>query len=196
MLMSQGDRAGKTLYLLYPGDHYASRDDCFIGTIVGTCLVVCLFDYSARLGGMINFVVPGTVGTNGLLYDDISRIGILNMEYLMGDMVKLGADRHNMKAKIFGAGYTENSRVGNISLPENNIRFVKEYFDFEKIRIEKMDIGGGFRRKLYFSPIDGTVYRKLLQNNNEYSEFVSLEKEYVQYEFINRERVGKIVLFD
>lgn len=196
MLMSQGDSTGKPLYLIYPGDHYASREDCFIGTVVGTCLVVCLYDYLARTGGMINFVVPGTIGTNGLLHDDISRIGIVNMEYLMGDMVKLGADRHHMKAKIFGAGYTENSRLGNISLPENNIRFVKEYFEFEKISVEKMDIGGSFRRKLYFFPKDGTVYRKVLGNNEENSEFVRLEKEYVQYEFLNRERVGKIVLFD
>lgn len=196
MLMSQGDRSGKTLYLLYPGDHYASRDDCFIGTIVGTCLVVCLFDYAARLGGMINFVVPGTIGTQGIVSDNISRIGVVNMEYLMADMVKLGADRHSMRAKIFGAGYTENSRLEGIFLPENNIRFVKEYFEFEKIPIEKMDIGGNLRRKLYFYPLDGTVYRKLLQNNGDYSEFVELEKEYVQYEFVNRERAGKIVLFD
>lgn len=196
MLMSQGDRTGKPLYLLYPGDHYASRDDCFIGTVAGSCLVVCLFDIIMRIGGMINFVVPGTVGTQGILHDDISRIGIVNMEYLMGDMVKLGGDRNRMVAKIFGAGYTENSRLGQVSLPENNIRFVKEYFELEKIKIEKLDIGGTFRRKLYFYPRDGTVYRKLLKNNDESSEFVSLEREYVNNEFINRNRVGKIVLFD
>ena len=196
MLMSQGGRIGKPLYLLYPGDHYASRDDSFIGTVAGTCLVVCLYDMSVRLGGMINFVVPGSIGTEGILHDDISRIGILNMEYLMGDMVKLGADRKNMVAKIFGAANTENARLGQVSLPESNIRFVKEYFALEKIRIDKMDIGGMFRRKLYFYPRDGTVYRKILKNNDENSEFITLEKEYVHSEFVNRNRVGKIVLFD
>ncbi len=196
MLMSQGDRTGKQLYLLYPGDHYASRDDCFIGTVAGSCVVVCLFDLITRTGGMINFVVPGSVGTHGILHDDISRIGILNMEYLMGDMIKLGSDRKRMVAKIFGAGYTGNSKIGLVSLPENNIRFIREYFEIEKIKIEKMDIGGEFRRKLYFYPRDGTVYRKILDNNSENSEFVALEREYVNNEFINRNRVGKIVLFD
>ena len=81
-------------------------------------------------------------------------------------------------------------------MPENNIRFVKEYFALEQIRIEKMDIGGMFRRKLYFYPRDGMVYRKILRNNDENSEFVSLEREYVNNEFVNRSRVGKIVLFD
>ncbi len=196
MLRSQNNRTGKVLYLIYPGDHYASNDDCYIGTVAGSCLAVCLFDYLIKAGGMINFVVPGAAVTEGILYDDIFRIGILNMEYLMADMIKLGCDRHHMKAKIFGAGYTDNTNSGKITSSENNIKFVKEYFALEKIAIEKMDIGGNLRRKLYFSPKDGTVYRKILQNNEEFSEFITLEKEYVEDEFRNRNKVGKIVLFD
>lgn len=196
MLRSQQNRTGKPLYLIYPGEHFASNENCYIGTIVGSCLAVSVFDYSKRRGGLINFVVPGTAGTEGVVHEDISRIGILNMEYLMADMVKLGCDRHHMKVKIFGAGYTDNSNFGKISLPENNIRFVKEYFELEKIQVEKSDLGGNFRRKLYFSPVDGVVYRQILKNNEEFSEFIMLEKEYVENEFRNRNRVGKIVLFD
>ncbi|HOP62917.1 MAG TPA: chemotaxis protein CheD [Spirochaetota bacterium] len=196
MLRSQQNRTGKPLYLIYPGEHFASNENCYIGTIVGSCLAVTVFDYFKRVGGLINFVVPGTVGTEGIVHDDISRIGVLNMELLMADMVKLGCDRHHMRVKIFGAGYTDNSTLGKISLPENNIRFVKDYFEFEKIPVEKSDLGGNFRRKLYFSPADGAVYRQILKNNEEFSEFISLEKEYVENEFRNRNRVGKIVLFD
>lgn len=196
MLRSQNNRTGKVLYLIYPGDHYASNEDCYIGTITGSCLVVCLFDYVKKIGGMINFVVPGTAVTTGLLLDDISRTGILNMEYLMADMVKLGCDRHHMKVKIFGAGYTDSLKSVDLSVAENNIKFVKEYFAFEKIPIEKIDLGGNIRRKIYFSPGDGTVYRKVLQNNEEFSEFIKLEKEYVEDEFKNRNKTGKILLFD
>jgi len=196
MLRSQNNRTGKVLYLIYPGDHYASNEDCYIGTITGSCLVVCLFDYVKKAGGMINFVVPGTVVTTGVLHDDISRIGILNMEYLIADMVKLGCDRHHMKVKIFGAGYSDSTKSGSFSLPENNIKFVKEYFELEKIPIEKTDLGGNFRRKIYFSPVDGTAYRKMLQNNEDFSEFIKLEGEYVEDEFRNRNKTGKILLFD
>ncbi len=196
MLRSQNNRTGKVLYLIYPGDHYVSNEDCYIGTIAGSCLVVCLYDHIRKAGGMINFVVPGTAVTNGLLHDDISRIGILNMEYLMADMIKLGCDRHHMKVKIFGAGYSDESKTGVYSIPENNIKFVKEYFALERIPIEKTDLGGNFRRKIYFSPGDGTVYRKVLQNNEDFSEFIKLEKEYVENEFKNRDRKGTILLFD
>ena len=40
------------------------------------------------------------------------------------------------------------------------------------------------------------VYRQILKNNSEFSEFIQLEKEYVESEFRNRSRVGKIILFD
>jgi len=196
MLMSQGDSIGKNLYLIYPGDYYATREDCYISTIVGTCLAVCLFDFVSKLGGMINFIIPGSVGTKGILGSDIVMASITKMEYLMADMVKLGGNRHYMKAKIFGAGYTGVSTVNNVTIPENNIRFVKEYFDLERIQVEKMDIGGNNRRKLYLSVRDGTVYRKILVNNEENSEFIRLEEEYVQNEFLKREPSGTVVLFD
>ncbi|HOK03086.1 MAG TPA: hypothetical protein PKX79_11385 [Spirochaetota bacterium] len=195
MLRSQQNRIGKPLYLIYPGEHFASNENCFIGTIVGTCLAVSLFDSARRVGGLINFVVPGTIGTGGILEDEIARIGILNMEYLMADMVKLGCNRHFMKAKIFGAGHVDSIKKEQ-NLVDSNILFVREYFEVEKIPIEKEDLGGNFRRKIYFSPRDGVVYRQILKNNSEFSEFIQLEKEYVESEFRNRSRVGKIILFD
>ncbi len=196
MLKSQNNRTGKILYLLYPGDHFATNEDCYIGTITGAGLVVCLFDVKRRAGGMINFTVPGAAVTRDILHEDIFRIGITKMEYLMADMVKLGCDRHNMRTKIFGAGYTETIGGNVLSSHENNIRFVKEYFELERIIIEKKDIGGNVRRKVYFSPVNGTVYRKILKNNEDYSEFRKLEEEYIEAEFRNRNRTGGILLFD
>ena len=182
--------------IIYPGEHYATNEDFYVASVVGTCLAVCVYDIRVKAGGMVNFVVPGTAGTNNLLHDDIFRIGILNMEYLMGDLVKLGCDRHFMKAKIFGAGYINDSAHNSIALTENNIKFVRDYFAFEKIDIEKSDLGGHLRRKIYFSPLTGAVFRRHLRNNEEYSEFIALEREYVESEFKNRERSGKIILFD
>lgn len=196
MLRSSNNRTGKPLFIIYPGEYYATNNDCYICTVVGACLAVCLYDRLSKIGGVVNFVVPGSSDTKDIHSNEISRIGILNMEYLIGDLVKIGGDRRRMSAKIFGAGYTENSIQGGISLPETNIQFVKNYFDLEKIEIEKSDLGGNLRRKIYLSPQSGTVYRKILKNNEEFSEYVALEQEYIQNEFRNKDRTGSIVLFD
>jgi len=194
MIKSESSKFNKPLYILYPGDYFATKDDCVLGTVAGSCLCVCLYDKVRGIGGMGLFIVPGGIGTEGIVMSDIARSGITSMEYLMGELVKQGGDRRYVRAKIFGAGYTGNG-VGT-ELIEANIRFIHEYFTLENIQVERSDLGGDFRRRLYFVPREGTVYRQILKNNEEASEFTKLEKEYIDTEFRSKKRVGRIVLFE
>ncbi|HOO72510.1 MAG TPA: hypothetical protein PK926_12180 [Spirochaetota bacterium] len=195
MIKSKSNKFHKPLYLLYPGEYYATREDSVLGTVTGLCVVVCFFDISRGIGGMGHFIVPGSMGTEGLFADEIASHGITNMEYLLGEIVKLGGDRKFLHAKIFGAGYPEVDSKKAMALSEGNIRFIQEYFAAENIVIDRIDLGGNFRRRLYFFPKDGNVYRKILKNNEEASEFVRMEKDYIDRELVNKEKSGKIVLF-
>lgn len=195
MIKSDSSKFGKPLYVLYPGDYFATQDDVVLGTVTGSCVAVCLYDTSRNIGGMGHFIVPGALGTEGIIKDDIARRGVLHMEYLMGEIVKLGGDRRFLRAKIFGAGYMD-GRNRDKSTIDSNIRFIHEYFTLENILVERTDLGGDFRRRLYFSTRDGVVYRQILQNNEEYSEFVKLEQEYIDTEFRDKKRTGRIVLFE
>jgi len=194
MIKSNDSKFNKPLYIIYPGDYFATKEDCVIGTVTGSCVAVALYDANRGIGGMGHFIIPGAMGTEGIFVDEIARAGITSMEYLMGEIVKLGGDRKYLKAKIFGAGYNDGNSVGTIS--ESNIRFIHEYFTLENISIERSDLGGDFRRRIYFLTKNGTVYRQILQNNEESSEFISLEKEYIDSEFRNKERTGRVLLFE
>ena len=194
MIRSESSKFKRPLYILYPGDYHAIDDDGVFGTVTGSCICVCLFDHTKNLGGMGLFIIPGGLGTAGIYADDIARTGILNMEYLIGEIVKLGGDRRLLRAKIFGAAYIANQ--SDMDLTENSIRFINEYFTLENIRVERSDLGGEFRRRLYFMPHDGKVYRQILKNNEESSEFHKLEQEYVDSEFRKKERKGRVVLFE
>jgi chemotaxis protein CheD len=196
MIKSESNKFRKALYVLYPGDYFATRDDCILGTVIGSCVAVCIFDPTRKLGGMVLFIVPGTMGTEGIVNDEIARCGILSMEYLMGELVKVGGDRHFIKAKIFGAGYSNTGINNSGPLADANIRFIHEYLTLENIPVERSDLGGDFRRKLYFEPQAGTVYRQILKNNEESSEFMKMEKEYIDSEFRNKKRTGRVVLFE
>lgn len=196
MIKSDSTKFGKPLYILYPGDFHATTDDCIIGTVTGSCVAVCLYDPVRRVAGMCHFIVPGAIGTEGIFSDDIARSGIMSMEYLMGEIVKLGGDRKYLRAKIFGAGYMKVCPDNFEDLATSNIRFVHEYFTLEKIVVERNDLGGHFRRKIYFSTRDGIVYRQVLQNNEDSSEFIKMEKEYIDIQFRNKKKTGRVVLFD
>lgn len=196
MIKTHLDRFGKTLYLLYPGEYYATGEDCVLGTITGSCVAVCLYDSLRRIGGMGHFIVPGAIGTEGIFRNEIASHGITSMEYIMGEIVKLGGNRKHLKAKIFGAAYINDveTRLYGISL--NVMKFLNEYFTIEKIPVESDDLSGNYRRKIYFYPTTGKAYRKLLTNNEDSSEFIKLEKEYIENTFLNKDKFGKVILFE
>lgn len=196
MIRSETSKFKEPLYVLYPGDYFACNTNCVLSTVVGASVVVCLYDLERRIGGMGHFVVPGTIGTEGIYADHIAAHGIQNMELLIGEIVKLGGDRKFLRAKLFGAGYIKEEIADMGGLNESNIRFLHEYFTLEKIIVEKEDLGGEFRRKIYFHPLKGTGYRKPQRRNEDSSEFRKMEMEYINRVFRNKEKFGNIILFE
>lgn len=195
MIRTDRNRFGKSLFILYPGEYFASRDDCLIATVVSSCVVVCLHDPIKRLGGMGHFIVPGSIGTEGIVADTIAAHGIASMEHLIGEIVKLGGDRRSCRATLFGAAGPGRGEA-NMDVLQSNIRFLHEYFSIERIAVAKQDLGGTARRKIFFHPENGSLYRKFLVNNNDHSEFVRLEKEYIASAFGSADTFGKVLLFD
>ncbi len=195
MIKSETSKFGKPLYILYPGDYFATDGDCILGTITGSCLVICFYEFRKKIGGMGHFIVPGAIGTGGIVNDDIAGSGIASIEHLIGELVKLGGDRRFLRVKVFGAGYNSGND-SNMTIAHSNIRFIHEYFAIEKIRIDRSDLGGDFRRRIYFSLKDNTVYRQVLKNNEENSEFIRLEQEYIDIQFRNKRKTGRIILFE
>ncbi len=196
MIRCDQNKFNRVLYILYPGDYFASCENCIIGTVTGSCVAVCLYDQIKGIGGMGHFIIPGSIGTEGIIKDDIASRGVTHMEYLLAEIIKLGGDRKNLKAKVFGAGYTLGSSGKPEYVSDGNIRFLNEYFTLENIPVERADLGGDFRRRIYFSIDNGVVYRQVLKNNEMMSEFVQLEKEYIDSEFRNRKKSGRVIIFD
>src|SRR5208337_3804240 len=92
MIRSESNRFGWPLYILYPGDYFAAGDECLLATVTGSCAVVCLHDAKRWIGGLGHFIVPGAMGTEGLVADEVAKQGITSMERLIGEMVKRGGE--------------------------------------------------------------------------------------------------------
>jgi chemotaxis protein CheD len=193
MIKTRNEKTGLPMYVIYPGEHYATGENCLLNTVTGSCIVVCLFDKRLRIGGIGHFIVPGMIGTEGIISSEIAEFGIVNLEYIMAEIVKLGGDRKQLSAKIFGAGYTSGVSAAVV---RSNVAFLHEYFSVEKIPVEKEDLGGNMRREILFNPYSGDIYRRILKNNEGQSEFVSLEREYIDKAFRGSEIKSNYVLFD
>jgi chemotaxis protein CheD len=193
MIRRHHDKTGLPVFLLSPGEHHATKDPCFLSTVVGSCVVVCLHDRDLRIGGMGHFIVPGMIGTEGIVESEIAEYGVVQIEYIMALIVKLGGDRRNLTAKIFGAGYQP---FMSADIVRSNISFLHEYFAMEKIPVVKEDLGQNVRREVMFNTSTGKVFRRILKNNEHCSEFVRLENEYIEKAFKGREFKTNYFIFD
>jgi len=169
-------RFKKNVVVIYPGEHYVSTKD-IISTILGSCISVCIKDTRTGLAGMNHFLLPGDVRSRDMFVSSSGKYGMFAMEILIGDLIKRGADRKGMVAKVFGGGHVLNFRKTDGNVPENNIEFVLAYLSMEKIPIIAKDVGGDKGRKILFFTDTGKVLLKRLIPQAEPG-IMKLEEEY------------------
>src|SRR5262245_12590668 len=74
-----------------PGEYFVYDEDITIMTTLGSCIAACLWDRSARVGGMNHFMLPDSTG--GGLGESGGRYGSYAMEVLINELLKRGATR-------------------------------------------------------------------------------------------------------
>lgn len=162
---------------ILPGEYYVTRRDMLIVTVLGSCVSACIRDRSSGIGGMNHFMLPDSSEdnkTNPL--SNSARYGTYAMEMLINQLIKLGAKRPNLEAKVFGGGNVmRHFTINNVG--ERNAGFVLEYLKTENIRITAQDLIGIYPRKVYFFPKTGKVLVKRLKSIHNNTIF-DREKEY------------------
>lgn len=164
------------IQFLNPGEYYATNRPEILGTVLGSCISVCLIDEHNQVGGMNHFMLPGCISTQEILISEIGRYGLYAMELLIGEIIKKGGNRKTLKGKCFGGGHTLNFRLSDGDIPEANIRFIRKYFELEQIPLTNEDLGGSLGRKIYFFVPEGRVLLKHLTSLTD--DLLLLEKDY------------------
>jgi chemotaxis protein CheD len=137
-----------------PGEYFVSGDDVLIMTVLGSCIAACIWDGKARLGGMNHFMLPEGDDGSG-------RYGSYAMELLLNEMIKLGARRETMQAKVFGGGAVM-AGFTSMNVGERNTKFVFDYLATERIPVVSQDVMDIHPRKVCFFPVTGKALVKRL----------------------------------
>jgi len=139
-----------------PGEFFVSHDSLAIMTVLGSCIAACLWDSRMRVGGMNHFMLP-----EGDSADASGRYGSYAMELLINEMMKLGARRETLQAKIFGGAQVMHNFT-TLNVGERNTRFVQDYLATERIPVVSEDVLDIYPRKVVFFPVTGKVMVKRL----------------------------------
>jgi len=143
-----------------PGEYFVSNEEIVIMTVLGSCIAACIWDGRSRVGGMNHFMLPD--GDTG---DGSGRYGSFAMELLINEMLKLGARRETMQAKIFGGGQVM-AGFTTMNVGERNTQFVQDYLATERIPIVSQDVLDIHPRKVCFFPVTGKALVKRLAHSH------------------------------
>lgn len=140
------------------GQYYVSGEpDVVVSTLLGSCVAACLHDPLARAGGVNHFLLPGRM--EGARPGESERLGAHLMELLVNGLLKIGASRDRLQAKLFGGAKTV---AGLTDIGAENGRFARRFLEREGIAIVAASLGGDIGRRIQYWPATGRARQQFM----------------------------------
>ncbi len=143
------------------GEHHVTSDrSVMLTTILGSCVAMCLRDPDTGVGGMNHFLLPEGDGAGT---DAGRRYGAYAMELLINDVLKAGARRDRLEAKLFGGGRMFAS-LKDVGLA--NADFAERFLRDEGIPVVGGSLRGTGGRRLHYWPATGRALQRAVTDNH------------------------------
>jgi chemotaxis protein CheD len=157
-----------------PGEYFVTATNVLMVTVLGSCVSACIRDREKGIGGMNHFMLADVGETSAI--SSSARYGTYAMEILINHLLKMGARKSQLEAKVFGGGRVM-ATLSSSQVGERNARFVREFLKTESIPLAAEDLLDVYPRKVYFFPNSGRVLvKKLVRMHND--TLIRREKEY------------------
>ncbi|MEM6536096.1 MAG: chemotaxis protein CheD [Pseudomonadota bacterium] len=152
-------RARNAVHVVQGEFAVSSDPDVMFTTVLGSCIATCLYDAGAGIGGMNHFLLPDS----GSKSSSSNSFGVNAMELLINAMLKDGARRKHLEAKIFGGA----AMITNVAeIGKRNTEFARRFLSAEGIPIVSESVGGTRARRIQFWPADGRARQKQMPDAN------------------------------
>lgn len=145
---------GRTVHIIQGEYRISETPDEVLATILGSCVATCLCDPVRGIGGMNHFLLP-----KGRPDDANIKYGTHAMELLINSLLKRGAVRERLEAKVFGGA---RMLRGLPNIGEANAEFAQWFLETEGIRCVASSLGGTQARKVRFWPATGRAQQMAL----------------------------------
>ncbi|WP_439669599.1 putative chemoreceptor glutamine deamidase CheD [Cupriavidus necator] len=160
---------GKQAIKLLPNEYYVTREDVVLTTVLGSCVAACIRDETAGVGGMNHFMLPDDDGSADRMLSASMRYGSYALEVLINELLKMGARRERLEAKVFGGGAVL-ANMTTLNIGDRNADFVLRYLKTEEIRVAAQDLRGPHARRVSYFPVGGlALVRRLTRQDDQVS---------------------------
>jgi chemotaxis protein CheD len=170
-----------------PNEYYVTGDDLMITTVLGSCVAACIRDPQTGVGGMNHFMLPE--GDSQSPASATMRYGAFAMEVLINEVLKAGAARERLQAKVFGGGAVLEA-MHKLNIGERNGQFVLNYLKMENIPVMAQDLGDVYARRVSFFPREGRVMVRKMTTKARATELIA-KREVAVVETLKEKTVAK-----
>ncbi|MFD1745727.1 chemotaxis protein CheD [Rhizobium helianthi] len=119
-------------------------------TVLGSCVCACIYDPVKRVGGINHFVLP--YGAEHASRDASHRYGEVAMRSLVDGLLRFGAKRENLVAKLYGGRISNQAETCPGAI---NIAFARSFLHDENIPLIESKLGGHVAQWVTFNPTTG-----------------------------------------
>lgn len=134
----------------------AKAPDTLVTYALGSCVGVCLYDSSKKVAGMVHVMLPlSTEAASGV--DNKRRYADTGIKELVDLMIKNGASKAGMTAKIAGGAQMFKVASAAFNIGERNVAAVKKTLAAYGIRIVAEDTGLDYGRTQFFYAENGAM---------------------------------------
>jgi chemotaxis protein CheD len=152
----QSSESVSALYL-HSAQLVVASEPTEITTILGSCVAVCVWDATARVGGMNHFMLPFEAGAQS----SPARYAKSATATLLVDVAIAGASLARLQAKIFGGACMMAAfRAAANDLGTQNVEAARRILASAGVPIVAEDVGGTYGRKLIFRTDTGVAMVK------------------------------------
>lgn len=156
--MATLDEAGERRINVVQGEYSVSADPRVVfTTILGSCVAACIRDPATAVGGINHFLLPGN--QDGARSAEAEHYGVHLMELLVNGLMKMGARRDRLEAKLFG-GAKMMERLSDIG--KLNGSFAERFLKHEGIKLVGSSLGGEQGRRIQYWPVSGRARQFML----------------------------------
>ena len=148
-------KARRSVYV-HAGQMHASAEPSSVVTVLGSCVAVCLFDLRSGVGGMNHFLLP-----HATIREQSPRFGGFATAQLLQQVLRLGAKRESLQAKIFGGACVIDAFKAR-NLGSENVDVAVRGLQEAGVPVLEQDVGGQHGRKVVFHTDTGAAWVRAL----------------------------------
>ncbi len=138
----------------------SKSDDVIMTYSLGSCIAVCMYDSTSKIGGMLHFQLPESSLDPAKSETKPFMFADTGVNRLLNKLLSMGASKNRIKVKIAGGASMDTGPKGFDIGKRNHLAIRKIMWKYG-LMINAEDVGGISPRNMYLDIEDGTVTVRL-----------------------------------